>query len=171
MDQESRSHITGGVINMVVQTETRIIECLKHTQANALVLYLNNKRYHWFTYGPLFRDMHLFFDEMANAAFGEVDPFGERARYLGGDPISTPDEINRWATIRIAQGKPTPREMLQEACDNERQVIREMRDAATLADEQHDPGTNDLYSQHVQTHEKFAWFIEEFLRQQDGMVA
>jgi starvation-inducible DNA-binding protein len=156
---------------MVVQTETRIIECLRHAQANALGLYLNNKRYHWFTYGPLFRDMHLFFDEMADAAFGEVDPFGERARYLGGDPISTPEEIREWATIRFAEGKPTPREMLEQALDNERHVITEMRQAAKVADEQNDPGSNDLFATHVQVHEKFAWFIEEFLRNRDGMVS
>jgi starvation-inducible DNA-binding protein len=154
---------------MVTATEPRTQTCLKHAQANALALYLNSKRYHWFTYGPLFRDLHLFFDELANDAFAEVDPLGERLRMLGGDPLSMPEEIRQWATVRIAEGKPTPREMLEEALANERRVVAEMREAARIADEEGDPGTNDLFSGLVQTHEKHAWFIEEFLRRDDGM--
>lgn len=154
---------------MVARTESRVIECLTHAQANAVISYLNYKRYHWFTYGPHFRDLHLFFDELADAAFAEVDPFGERIRYLGGDPISRPSEIEQATTIRIADGKPTPRAMLDEALANERRIIDEMRTAARLADEAGDIGTNDLFATHVQTHEKYAWFIEELLRTGDGL--
>jgi starvation-inducible DNA-binding protein len=118
----------------------------------------------------LFRDLHLFFDEMANSALAEIDPVGERIRMLGGDPISTPREIESLATVTIADGKPVPRAMLEEALANERRIIDEMRDGAKLADEARDPGTNDLYATLVQTHEKHAWFIEEFLRHADGLV-
>ena len=47
----------------------------------------------------------------------------------------------------------------------------EMRDAARVADEENDPGTNDLFATLVQGHEKNAWFIDEFLRRGDGMVS
>ncbi|MBF6599128.1 MAG: DNA starvation/stationary phase protection protein [Dehalococcoidia bacterium] len=154
---------------MVSTTQTRIMPALRRSQANALVMYLNSKRYHWFTYGPHFRDLHLFFDEMAAAALAEVDPLAERARMLGGDPLSTPAEIADTASVRIAEGKPQPREMLEEALGNERQIIGEMRDAARVAEDENDYGTNDVFSTLVQTHEKTAWFIEEFLRNGDGM--
>jgi starvation-inducible DNA-binding protein len=155
---------------MVTETSSRVLTSLQRSEANAITLYLNAKRYHWFTYGPLFRDLHLFWDEVAAAALSEIDPLGERLRMLGGDPISTPREIESLVSIRIAEGKPAPRQMLEEALRNERQIIGEMRDAAILADEERDPGTNDLFSALVQTHEKHAWFIEEFLRRDDGMV-
>ena len=154
---------------MVSTTQSRIIPALRTTQANAVMMYLNNKRYHWFSFGPHFRDIHLFFDEMANGALAEVDPFGERARMLGGDPVSTPQEIESTASIRAAEGQMNPREMLEEALSNERRIIQEMREAARRAEEENDYGTNDLYSQSVQTHEKNAWFIEEFLRRGDGL--
>jgi starvation-inducible DNA-binding protein len=156
---------------MVIATEARVIAALKHAEANALTLYLNNKRYHWFTFGPLFRDLHLFFDEMANAAFGEVDPLAERLRMLRADPVSTPEEIEAWATVTVAKGKPTPRAMLEEALANEMKVVDEMRVAAKVADDENDPGTNDLFATLVQTHEKHAWFIDEFLRRGDGMAS
>jgi starvation-inducible DNA-binding protein len=147
------------------------MECLVHAQANAVVSYLNYKRYHWFTFGAHFRDLHLFFDEVADAAFAEIDPFGERIRMLHGDPLSTPREIEHGSTIRIAEGKEPPRQMLEEALNNERIIIEGMRRGAKLAEENADYGTNDLFSQHVQTHEKYAWFIEEFLRKGDGIGA
>lgn len=156
---------------MVSSTEARVATCLKRAQANALVLHLNSKRYHWYTYGPLFRDLHLFFDELAADALAEIDPIGERLRMLGGEPVSTPQEIQAWATVQIADGKPAPIEMLREALANERQVIHEMRDAAFIAEAERDPGTVDLFSRVVQTHEKHAWFIEEMLRKNDGLVA
>src|SRR5690348_3402164 len=101
---------TRRITTMVVSTEPRTVTCLQHAQANAMALYLNNKRYHWYTFGPHFRDLHLFFDEMAAAAFAEIDPFGERVRMLHGDPLSTPEEIRRFATVRIAEGELRPRQ-------------------------------------------------------------
>jgi starvation-inducible DNA-binding protein len=160
---------------MVAQTkvrpETEVMECLVAAQSNAVISYLNYKRYHWFTFGPHFRDLHLFFDEVADAAFAEIDPFGERIRMLHGDPLSTPREIERAATIGIADGKPKPRQMLEDALRNERTIIEGMRRGAKQAEEAGDYGTNDLFSQNVQTHEKYAWFIEEFLRKDDGLGA
>lgn len=149
---------------MVTATETVVVEGLKHAEANAIVSYLNAKRYHWYTYGPRFRDLHLFFDEIAASAFAEIDPLGERVRMLGGETLSTPREIENWATIDIADGKQAPNEMLRQALNNERRMIEEMRQGARRAEQEGDFGTNDLYSSLVQNHEKYAWFIEEFLR-------
>jgi len=154
-----------------MRTETDVMDCLLHAQANAITSYLNYKRYHWFTYGPHFRDLHLFFDEVAAAAFAEADPFAERLRMLGGDAISAPREIERAATVQIAEGKPSPREMLQQALANERTIIEGMRHGAKVAEDKQDYGTNDLFAEHIQTHEKYAWFIEEFLRTGDGLGA
>jgi starvation-inducible DNA-binding protein len=154
---------------MVTATRTgaSVIDCLTHAQANAITMYLNNKRYHWFTYGPHFRDLHLFFDEMANSAFAEVDPLGERIRMLRGDPVSTPAQINRWTTITVANGTPPARQMLEEALQNERCIVDEMRTGARLAEEEGDYGTNDFFATFVQNHEKYSWFID--LRTGDGL--
>jgi len=44
-----------------------------------------------------------------------------------------------------------------------------VRPAQTAQDEG-DPGSNDLFATHVQNQEKYAWFIEDFLRSGDNMV-
>ena len=45
--------------------ESPIIQALQRQVANAFVLYANYKHYHWQTYGPLFRDLHKLFDQLA----------------------------------------------------------------------------------------------------------
>lgn len=43
--------------------ERTVVATLHREQANALVAYLNYKKYHWLTYGPLFRDVHLLLED------------------------------------------------------------------------------------------------------------
>ena len=45
-----------------------------------------------------------------------------------------------------------------------------MRRAVSVADEQDDPGTADLFTRAVQIHEKHEWFLRELLRTGDGLV-
>jgi len=61
-----------------------------------------------------------------------LDPLAERVRMIGQDPPL--------------------HDMLQEADRNVLSVVREMRNAARVANEQGDPGTVDLFSRLVQVH-------------------
>lgn len=63
------------------------------------------------------------------------------------------------------------REVIEEADANLLVVIKDMRDAARIADENNDPGTVDLFSRIVQIHEKHEWFLRQVLRKKDGLVA
>lgn len=147
-----------------------IVEHLQRQVANSFVLYMNYKHYHWQTYGPLFRDLHLLFDEFAEAVRGTLDDFAERVRMIGQDPIFSPEEILNNASVRVADRKQTMREMIEEANANVLVVIKEMRAAARIADEQDDPGTVDLFSRHVQIHEKHEWWLRDILEKRDGLL-
>ena len=61
------------------------------------------------------------------------------------------------------------REMIEEANRNELLVIKEMREAAAIADEHDDPGTVDVFSRFVQIHEKHEWWLRDMLRKNDGL--
>jgi starvation-inducible DNA-binding protein len=62
------------------------------------------------------------------------------------------------------------REMIEEADANLMVVIKDMRDAAEIADENKDRGTSDLFSTCLQVHEKHEWFLRELLKQNDGLI-
>ena len=147
-----------------------IVEHLQRQVANAFILYSNYKHYHWQTYGPLFRDLHLLFDEFAKDVLATIDDFAERVRMIGQDPISRPQEVLATASVRVAERDQTMRQMVEEADTNLLIVIKEMRSAASAADEQEDPGTVDLFSRHVQLHEKHEWWLRDILEKQDGFT-
>ena len=147
-----------------------IVEHLQRQLANAFVLYANYKHYHWQTFGPLFRDLHLLFDEFATAVLGTIDDFAERLRMIGQDPIFRPDEVERLATVNVSRDAGTMREMIAEAEANLLVVIKDMRDAARVADDHDDPGTVDLFSRHVQIHEKHEWWLRDILEKNDGLT-
>jgi starvation-inducible DNA-binding protein len=147
-----------------------VVEHLQRQVANGFVLYMNYRHYHWQTYGPLFRDLHLLFDEFAKAVLGTIDDFAERVRMIGQDPISNPEEIVKHATVKVADSEQTLRQMITEADSNLLVVIKEMRAAARTADEQEDPGTVDLFSRHVQIHEKHEWWLRDILETGDQIL-
>ena len=49
-----------------------VVEHLQKQVANAFILYSNYKHYHWQTFGPLFRDLHLLFDEFAKDVLATI---------------------------------------------------------------------------------------------------
>ena len=146
-----------------------VVEHLQRQLANAFVLYANYKHYHWQTFGPLFRDLHLLFDEFATAVLATIDDFAERLRMIGQDPVFRPDEVERQASVTVSGDVGTMREMVAEADENLLTVIREMREAARVADDHDDPGTVDLFSRHVQIHEKHEWWLRDMLEKGDGL--
>ena len=147
-----------------------VVEHLQKQVANAFVLYANYKHYHWQTYGPLFRDLHLLWDEFAQAVLATIDDFAERLRMIGQDPVFRPEEIERIASVQVSREATTMREMIEEADANLLVVINEMRMAARVADDHDDPGTVDLFSRHVQIHEKHEWWLRDILEKDDGLT-
>ncbi len=148
-----------------------VVEHLQRQVANAFVLYMNYKHYHWQTYGPMFRDLHLLFDEFAKAVLDTADEFAERVRMIGQDPVAGPQEMMATASVKVAERKQTMHEMVQEADNNLLIVIKEMRAGARAADEADDPGSVDLFSRFVQIHEKHEWWLRDILEKRDGLTA
>ena len=150
-----------------------LIDALQHQVANALALYLNYKRYHWYAYGHLFRDLHLLFDEHADAVLATLDEFAERVRILGGNPVATLPAIQDATTVLTpATTEHSMRTMLDEAIQNHRRVIAEMREGVELGTRHGDPGTADLFTRTVQVHEKHEWFLREIVdRTPDGLLS
>jgi starvation-inducible DNA-binding protein len=149
-----------------------VMQHLQRQVANAMVLYANYKHYHWQTFGPLFRDLHLMFDEFAKDVLATVDEFAERVRMIGQDVQNVQlKQMQEAASVQSASAKQSVREAIEEADANLLVVIKEMREAAKAADESNDPGTVDLFSRVVQIHEKHEWFVRDILKSKDGLVA
>ena len=149
--------------------DNTVVIQLQRQVANAYLLYTNYKHYHWQTYGPLFRDLHLLFDEFAEAVLQTTDQFAERIRMIGQDPVSSPLEMVETASVQVAARKNTMRDMIAEADTNLLMVIKELRAGVRTATEQDDPGTADLFTTAVQIHEKHEWWLRDMLEKRDGL--
>jgi len=149
-----------------------VVQHLQRQVANAFVLYANYKHYHWQTFGPLFRDLHLMFDEFAKDVLATADEFAERVRMIGPDVQNVQlRQMQEAASVQSASANQSMREAIEEADANLLVIIKEMREAAKCADESNDPGTVDLLSRVVQIHEKHEWFLRDILKKKDGLVA
>ena len=148
-----------------------VVQHLRREVANAFVLYSNYKHYHWQTFGPLFRDLHLMFDEFAGHVIGTIDDMAERIRMIGQNVQAVQlKEMQEASSVQSALSGQSMREMIEQADANLLTVIKAMREAAKVADDNNDPGTVDLFSKIVQIHEKDEWFIREVLKKKDGLA-
>lgn len=142
-----------------------VVKHLQRQVANGLVLYANYKHYHWQTFGPLFHDLHLMFDDFAADVLGTVDELAERIRMIGQDLQNAQlKQMQETADIHSTAAGRCVQQMIEEADANLLVIIKDMREAARAADESNDPGTVDLFS------EKHEWFLREILKKRDGLV-
>jgi|GEM_PF-317493 len=168
---ESKAQAVSEEISRENQPHNAVVMRLQRQVANAYMLYTNYKHYHWNTYGPLFRDLHLLFDEFADAVLKTGDRFAERIRMIGQDPVFGPIEVSETASVKTAdRANFTMRDMITEADRNLLVVIKEMREGVRTASEQDDPGTADLFTQVVQIHEKHEWWLRDMLEKSDGLT-
>ena len=168
---EGKGQAPLGEISLENTPYNTVVMQLQRQVANAYLLYTNYKHYHWQTYGPLFRDLHLLFDEFADAVLQTIDQFAERIRMIGQDPLSSPLEMVETASVQVAARKNTMRNMIAEADTNLLMVIQEMREGVRTATAQDDPGTANLFTTAVQLHEKHEWWLRDMLEKRNGLTA
>jgi starvation-inducible DNA-binding protein len=163
--------MNGAAMTTTLHTQqAALVKALNREQANALVAYLNYKKYHWLTFGPLFRDLHLLFEEQGNEVFAMLDELAERSLMIDGAPVADPADYLPTATVQPSQGTLSMRDMVEEAISTHEQMIAEMHQDADFAAQAGDIGTADLYTRLVQIHQKHRWFLKELLRRGDGLA-
>ena len=146
-----------------------VVAALNREQCNSLVAYLNYKKYHWLTFGPNFRDLHLLFEEHALAVHAMLDELAERALMIDGKPVADPARYLSLATVTPSSGEMSVARMVTEAAATHDQIIGEMHADAETAAQAGDIGTADLFTRLVQTHQKHRWFLQQVLRKKDAL--
>lgn len=141
-----------------------VVTALQREQASALVLYLNYKKYHWLTFGPHFRDLHLLFEEHGDQVLASIDELAERALMIDGKPLADPSQYLPASIVPPSQGERSVKQMVEEAIGAHDKVIKAMHDDAETANKAGDIGTVDLFTRLVQVHQKARWFLKEISR-------
>ena len=143
-------------------------ESLNRLLADAFALYVKTKNFHWHVSGPHFRDYHLLLDEHGEQIFATTDPIAERVRKLGGTTLrSIGDIARRQSLVDNDEELVSPRQMLLELVEDNRAMVRAMREAHELCDEHGDVATASLLETYIDDTERRIWFLFEASRDAD----
>jgi starvation-inducible DNA-binding protein len=145
-----------------------VAERINRLVADAYVLYLKTKNFHWHVSGPNFRDFHEMLDDQSEQILESIDPLAERARKLGQPTIRSLSQILDLASLdENERDFVSPYEMLVELMNDNIAVAKSLREAHGLCDEKDDVATSSLIEQYLDETEKRTWFLFEAARAAD----
>jgi starvation-inducible DNA-binding protein len=136
-----------------------IAEQLSTFLADTYLLYVKTHGYHWNVSGPMFRSLHLMFEEQYTELAEAVDEIAERIRALGHLAPGSYGEFAKLASVTDEEGAPEAMEMVRRLVDAHETVIRTARHLVKTAEEAGDVATADLATERIEVHEKTAWML------------
>ena len=144
----------------ISETDRRkVADGLERLLADSYTLYLKTHGYHWNVTGPMFRSLHLMFEEEYLELRDAVDVIAERILSLGFTAPATFGAFGRLSNVGEDDEVPEALEMVRRlAADNET-VAKTAREVVGIAESAGDVATADLATQRVEIHEKTAWML------------
>ena len=135
---------------------------LRRLLADALVLYIKTKNFHWHMSGPHFRDYHLLLDDQADQVFAMTDEVAERARKLGASTLRSIGDIARYQRLKDNDRKTiAPQEILAEVWADNKLFTGYLRNAYEVCERHNDVATASLIEVWIDQAERRTWFLAE----------
>lgn len=144
LDSEAREKIADGLSRLLADTYT---------------LYLKTQGYHWNVEGPMFRSLHLMFEEEYMELRDAADEIAERIRALGHPSPGSYSEFSKLSSVSDDEGAPEAMEMVRKLVAGHEAVIRTARELVQTAEDAGDVATADLATARIEVHEKTAWML------------
>lgn len=154
-------------IGIAQKDREKISTELSRLLADSFSLYLKTHNFHWNVTGPMFNSMHNMFEEQYTEQWQALDDIAERIRALGYNAPGSYSEYIRLSSIAEEPGAdvaPDWKEMVAQLVAGNEAVCRTARSVLEAADDGGDSPTDDLATQRLQTHEKYAWMLRSLLQ-------
>jgi len=135
--------------------------------ADSYTLYLKTHNFHWNVTGSMFNALHNMFEAQYTEQWTALDEIAERIRALGYNAPGSYAEFVKLSSIKEEPGAteaPDWREMVRQLVVGNEAVCRTARKVLDVADDADDAPTEDLATQRLQTHEKYAWMLRSLLQ-------
>lgn len=135
--------------------------------ADSFTLYLKTHNFHWNVTGPMFNALHNMFEGQYTEQWNALDDIAERIRALGHNAPGSYAEFTRLTSLKEEPGlteAPGWQEMVRQLVVGNEAVCRTAREVLDIADDADDAPTEDLMTQRLQTHEKYAWMLRSLLQ-------
>lgn len=142
-----------------------VVDILQSALADANLLYIKLRNYHWNVTGPQFRSLHELFEEQYETLAEAIDRIAERIRIYGAPAIGTLQEFQERARLNETPGDyPTARQMVMNLVNDHEAVIRTLRnDIDTIGETYNDLAGQDFLIELLQEHQDMAWMLRSFV--------
>lgn len=145
----------------------KVADGLSHFLADAYTLYLKTHNFHWNVTGSMFNSLHLMFETQYTEQWTALDGVAERIRALGFNAPGSYREFVELTSIAEEPGLTDSadwREMVRQLVAGNEAVCRTARKVLEQAEKAGDAPSEDLLTQRLQTHEKYAWMLRSLLQ-------
>ncbi|NQV06343.1 DNA starvation/stationary phase protection protein, partial [bacterium] len=115
--------------------------------------------FHWNVTGPMFRSLHLMFEEQYVELRDAVDLIAERIRALGYPSPGSFTEFAALTSVPEGVGTTEAMEMVRALASGHETAARTARAVVAVAEAAGDVATADLATVRIDTHEKTAWML------------
>ncbi|MFT4177923.1 MAG: Dps family protein [Thermomonas sp.] len=145
----------------------KIAAGLSRFLADSYTLYLKTHNFHWNVTGPMFNALHTMFETQYTEQWQALDEIAERIRALG---FNAPGSYGEFAKLTSIQEEPGLtdtadwRQMVEQLVAGNEAVCRTARKVLDEADDAEDAPTEDLLTQRLNIHEKYAWMLRSLLQ-------
>ncbi len=148
-------------VNTGLSEEARkeVADKLAHLLADTYTLYIKTHGYHWNVSGPMFRSLHLMFEEHYMELRDAVDEIAERMLALGHPAPASYAEFAELTEVEDEPGVPEAMDMVRRLVEAHETVVRTARRVVAAAEDAGDVATADLATVRIETHEKTAWML------------
>lgn len=146
------------------EARVKIAETLNARLADGLDLHSQIKVAHWNIKGPQFAALHPLFETFAVALAMHNDTMAERAVTLGAKAYGTARHVAK--TSRLPEyPQETSRDMdhVKLLAERIEKYLDEVRGSRTIAEQNGDTDTVDVFTQVITEFEKHAWFLRASL--------
>lgn len=147
------------------QQRATIAKALQSFLADTYALYLQTHNFHWNVKGPLFRSLHLMFEEQYTELATAVDEIAERIRTLGFPAPGSFNDYIKLMTFKEVEGQPSAEAMLEHQVTAHESVTASARKILNLASDNGDESTVALMGARMEIHEKATWMCRSMLGQ------
>lgn len=153
-------------IGLSAKDISSVTSVLNAVLADAMVLYIKTRKFHWNVSGNSFMELHKLFESQYKQLEEAIDEIAERINKLGANTPGTMKEFLDGTGLKEAPGKyPAQEEMIKELLKDHETVIVQLRKYVDDCDEKyHDTGTSDFLNDLMKEHETIAWTLRRYFK-------
>jgi starvation-inducible DNA-binding protein len=141
-----------------------VVEGLTQALAETAVTTAKAQNFHWNVTGMAFGPLHAMFQEIYEDHFVAQDTIAERIKALDGHAEGRMAKWIERSAVHEHDGYATDKEMVADMLASQETLSSTMSALCAISEEHGDWATNDLATNRVDVHDKFAWFLRVHLR-------